>query len=100
MAIALLFLKAEQMGYKVTVGEWWRSDAEAERHGFKNSNHRKRLAVDINLFKDGVYLTDSADYEPLGIWWEQQSGEYECAWGGRFSNPDGNHFSYEHEGVR
>jgi hypothetical protein len=37
-----------------------------------------------------------ASYRPLGEKWEAMGG----TWGGRFSHPDGNHFSLEHEGVR
>ena len=67
--------------------------------GIANSLHTKRLAIDINLFRAGKYLTDTEDYRPLGEWWEKQCSE--CRWGGRFVKlPDGNHFSMEHEGAK
>ncbi len=62
--------------------------------GIKNSLHELKLALDLLLFKDGVYLTATKDYEPLGLHWEALGG----TWGGRFG--DGNHFSLEHNGVR
>jgi hypothetical protein len=55
------------------------------------SLHYIGLAQDVLLYKDGHYLTDSANYDPLGVFWEGMGG----AWGGRFSYPDGNHFSVE-----
>lgn len=104
--VARLILEAESRGYGLTFGEAYRSPQEAERLakaglGIKRSLHTMRLAVDLNLFIDGVYQEQSSVYEPLGEWWEQQSsGAIVCAWGGRFSRPDGNHFSFEHEGRR
>jgi len=88
---ALLILHAEQLGYELTYGDAYR-DPRVD-YGHKNSNHRQRLAVDFNLFRDGQYLTKTEDYEPLGIYWESIGG----SWGGRFD--DGNHFSLQHNGV-
>ncbi|EJY8354924.1 M15 family metallopeptidase, partial [Cronobacter sakazakii] len=49
------------------------------------------------LFINGKYATRTEDYLPLGEYWESLGG----SWGGRFkTNPDGNHFSLEHNGVR
>ena len=104
--IPVLFNAAWELGFEITVGEVWRSPEEARRLkelglGIVNSLHTKRLAIDINLFKDGKYLKKSEDYESLGIKWESFStSSYTCAWGGRFKRPDGNHFSIEHNGVR
>ena len=56
--------------------------------------HHWKLAVDLLLFRDGDYLTDSESYRELGEWWEQQHEL--CRWGGRFSRPDGGHFSLQH----
>lgn len=104
--VAYLIIEAIKKGYEVTLGEATRSSEEALRlHkkglGNKNSLHIKRLAIDLNLFRNGVYLTKSEDYKDLGFWWERQStSAYECAWGGRFKNADGNHFSIAHGGVK
>ena len=102
--LSQLFDRAYSLGYDLTLGEAYRPDVTARYYeklgiGIANSLHRKRLAIDLNLFKNGVYLTDTEDWRPLGEWWEERStDEYTCTWGGRFS--DGNHFSIEHEGVR
>ena len=96
--------------YEVTFGEAQRSQAQADANaasgkGISNSLHLKRLAIDLNLFLDSsleadedVYQPKSEAYLPLGKKWESMHPL--CRWGGRFSRPDGNHFSLEHEGVR
>lgn len=104
--VARLILEADRHGYDLTLGEAYRSPQEAARlaatgAGIARSLHTQRLAIDLNLFVDGLYQTDSAAYQPLGEWWEQQSmPEITCCWGGRFTRPDGNHFSVEHGGRR
>ena len=89
---ALLILHAEQLGYELTYGDAYRDSRVP--YGRSRSNHKIRLAVDFNLFRDGQYLTSTADYKPLGEYWESIGG----AWGGQFD--DGNHFSLEHDGMR
>ncbi len=88
-------------GYACTFGEAYRPQPMADLYakqgkGIKLSLHTVRLAVDLNLFKNGKYLTDTADYEPIGVYWEALHPEN--AWGGRFK--DGNHFSMEYEGRK
>jgi len=79
---------ATSEGYEFTFG-----DAYATTGHIENSFHYKRLAIDLNLFKDGVYLTRTEDHKPFGEYWESIGG----TWGGRFD--DGNHYSYK-EGTR
>jgi hypothetical protein len=62
--------------------------------GIRTSLHGERLAVDLNLFIDGVYQTQTEAYRPLGEKWESLGG----TWGGRFG--DGNHFSIAHDGRK
>jgi hypothetical protein len=88
-------------GYEVTVGEVLRGKKQAEANaaagiGIANSNHLRSLAIDLSLFKDGIYLDKSESYLPAGKYWESLGG----CWGGRFHNPDGDHFSLEYKGVR
>jgi hypothetical protein len=64
--------------------------------GIVMSNHRVALAIDIDLFKDGVYLSRTEDHREFGEFWEKLHPL--CRWGGRFS--DGNHYSLEHEGRK
>ena len=104
LLVARLILQADRMGYAVTLGEAWRSPDEAARlatvgKGIARSLHTSRLAIDLNLFRDGAYLTSTEAHRPLGEWWEAQSTEqYECAWGGRFR--DGGHYSLAHGGRK
>ena len=100
---AKLIQQAAALGYECRFGEAYRTPEQAALNaehgtGIKNSEHCKRLALDLLLDKDGVWLTDTEDYKPLGDWWEKQS---ELArWGGNFtSRADGNHFSLEDQGV-
>ncbi len=83
------------------MGECWRSPEEAKRlagtgQGIVQSLHSLRLAVDLNLFKDGQLLSLSEQYTEMGEYWEAQHEL--CRWGGRFSRPDGNHFAITHQG--
>lgn len=100
--IANLIHWADSKGYRLTFGEAFRTPEQAALNakkgsGITNSLHTQRLAVDFNLFINGVYQTQTEAYRPLGEYWESLGG----SWGGRFtSRPDGNHFSLEHNGVR
>jgi hypothetical protein len=96
---ARLIQYATGMGYEITFGEAYRSPEEAARlaalgKGIATSLHTSRLAIDLNLFRNGVYLSSTEAHRPLGEWWEQQHPL--CRWGGRFK--DGNHYSLAHGG--
>lgn len=98
--------RAFSLGFDVVLGETYRTPEQAALNaakgtGIRNSLHCDRLAIDLILFDGDRWLQQSAAYEPLGSWWESQStGELNCCWGGRFSRPDGGHFSTERNGVR
>lgn len=82
-------------GYECTLGEAYRPPEtaalyEKQGKGIKNSLHSQRLAVDLNLFRNGMFLSSTEDHRPLGEWWEKQDPL--CRWGGHFSRPDGNHY--------
>lgn len=92
--VGMLISWAYEHGYELTFG-----DAYAHDGHMKGSLHYSRLAIDFNLYKDGIYLTDTEDYKELGQFWESLgTPEATTAWGGRFKKLDGNHFSIEHEG--
>lgn len=99
-----LFNEAFRRGYEISLGEAWRSYETAKLYsqqgkGISNSLHCLRLAIDINLFKDGVLLKTVDEYSELGEVWESYSSEdYSCHWGGRFN--DAYHFSIGHGGVK
>ena len=97
--LAELILWAYEHGYEITIGEVFRTAEQAAINaskgtGIKNSLHTLCLAADLNLFKDGMYLTKTEDHTELGLQWESMGG----SWGGRFN--DGNHYSLEHEGRK
>ena len=98
--VADLIIKAYELGYEVTLGDAYRDPRLHGNVGVKlgyghsKSCHKIRLAIDLNLFKDGKFLEGSDAHKELGEWWEKQGG----VWGGRFN--DGNHYSFEHEGMK
>ena len=101
--IAKLIDWAYANGYELTAGELYRTPEQAAMNaasgaGISNSLHTIRLAIDVNLFHDGVYLKDSADYKPLGDYWKTLDPD--CRWGGNFKRADGNHFSLTFNGVQ
>ncbi len=82
--VAALINYATELGYDLTFG-----DAYAKTGHRKDSFHYERLAVDFNLFIDGVYQETTESHKPLGEYWKSIGG----TWGGDFKNPDGNHYS-------
>lgn len=101
LMVAHLIEWAYGNGYEITLGEAYRPPETAALYakqgkGISRSLHTVRLAIDLNVFKDGIYLTETHQYKPLGEYWESLGG----AWGGRFLRADGNHFSLEHNGVK
>lgn len=98
--IAELILWAYQQGYEISLGDAYRDPrlhgavGEKKGYGHSKSTHKLRLAVDLNLFRDGKFLQKTEDHLSLGEKWESMGG----SWGGRFM--DGNHYSLEHDGMR
>ncbi len=95
---AKLVIWAYENGYELTDGDAYRDPRLHGRignkrgYGSRNSFHKKRLAQDYNLFKDGKYLTTTESHKPLGEYWK--SLDEECTWGGDFKKEDGNHYSF------
>ncbi len=98
--VADLIIKAYELGYEVTFGDAYRDPrlhgavGVKQGYGHSKSCHKIRLAIDLNLFKNGKFLETTEGHRELGEWWEKQGG----AWGGRFN--DANHYSLEHEGMK
>lgn len=83
-------------GYELTLGEGYVSTKTGHMVG---SLHYIKLAQDLNLFVDGVYITSTHPvWNKLGKFWK--SLHPLCAWGGDFFSKDYNHFSLEHEGRK
>lgn len=95
-----LIAKAFELGYEVTLGDAYRDPRLHGEIGVKmgyghpKSCHKLRLAIDLNLFRNGVFITDDKGHKELGEWWELQGG----SWGGRWK--DYNHYSLAWEGMR
>jgi len=94
--------KAHELGFEIRGGDLFRDarvhGAMGEKNSYSaaNSCHKLKLAIDLNLFKDGEFIQTTEGHRSLGEWWEQQH-ELSC-WGGRFN--DGNHYSITHEGSK
>jgi len=101
--IARLIVHAYAIGLELTFGDAYRSPkshggmGEPGPYGRPTSAHKQRLAVDLNLFKNGEYLTSTEDYWPLGDYWKSLHPDNK--WGGEFPSPDGNHFSRKYGGI-
>ena len=104
LRVGKLILKAYDLGFELAFGEAERPPEVAKyyasiKKGSATSLHISKLAVDFDLFKDGVFQRKTEAYRDLGLYWESLSTEdLECCWGGRFG--DGNHFSIRHGGMR
>ena len=88
-----LIVWAFENDLELTLGEVYRPQRMAEIYamegiGIKGSKHCSRLAIDVNLFISGKYMTKTKDYRTLGEKWKELGG----IWGGDFKRKDGNHF--------
>jgi len=102
--LAKLIDYAYAQGFELIAGECYRSPEQAALNaqhgtGIANSLHTLRLAVDLQMFKDGIYLTDPIAYKALGEFWKTLDPD--CAWGGDFKTlVDADHFSLSWGGIR
>lgn len=106
--IAKLIEYAKDNGYKLTGGELYRTEDQQWLYynGYEinngklekgirksetmNSKHLSRLAIDLNIFKDGVLTYDYNDIEPLGLYWRSLHEDND--WGGFWKWKDVPHF--------
>lgn len=104
--VARFIWELRDVGFEVTLGEAYRPQEMADIYaktgaGIINSLHTLRLAIDLNLFKNGKFLTSKEDYEMAGELWESYSTQDTiCTWGGRFLRPDADHFSLAYGGTK
>lgn len=88
---------ATERGWTVTGGELFRTQEQQEIY-FKQgksktmqSNHLRRLAIDLNFLRDGQPVWDKVALSELGSFWE--SLHPKNRWGGNFKSlPDVPHF--------
>lgn len=97
-AIAKLIIFAyDELGYKLTMGDAFRDPrvhgelGEKKSYSSANSNHKRRLALDVNLFIAGEYITDSHHpaWLKLHMVWSQLGGA-------KMLENDANHFEWEY----
>ena len=81
---------ATAQGFVVTGGELYRTPEQQAiylktgRSKTMQSNHLRRLAVDLNFFKGGKIIWDKETLAPLGAFWE--SLHTFNRWGGNFKS--------------
>lgn len=77
-------------GWQVTGGELWRTPEQQEvyvktgRSRTMKSNHLRRLAIDLNFFKDGRLIWDKRLLSQFGDYWESLNPKNR--WGGNFKS--------------
>jgi hypothetical protein len=104
---ALIDFASKLDGVKLTGGDLWQDNAwhrknsidfDVDTAGYNpvyphlpTGNHPKRLAIDLNLFVQDVYITGAHPvWVALGLFWVDLDPKNR--WGGDFSNGDYNHF--------
>ena len=79
---------ATEQGWVVTGGELFRTAEQQEiylrtgRSRTMASNHLRRLAIDLNFFRNGKLVWDKAQLTPVGAYWESLNPKNR--WGGNF----------------
>ena len=97
--VADLISWAYANGYELTFGDAYRDPrvfgiaGETRGYGHPYSNHKIRLAIDLNLFRDGRFLSQGEAHAPLHDFWESIGGAPRIP-------GDMNHYSLSWEGRR
>jgi hypothetical protein len=96
--VALLILEMSKPPFTCTLGEAFRTSEQAAWDaargiGIKDSQHCKRLAVDLMIFHDGVWCTDGESYRPFGEYWKTLNSLNR--FGGDFARKDWVHFEMQ-----
>ena len=92
----------EELGVELIGKELLRSKEQAEINaakgvGIKNSVHRKGLALDMYVFKNGKLLWSGEDYKLIADKWKTMDPD--ARWGGNFRRRDVYHYSFMHNGT-
>lgn len=85
--IAKLILEMYARGYRVSCGDFMAKRRDPLEHK-ANSLHYEQCAADLNLFKDGKYLTTEEHHRQFAEYWE--SLHPHCRSGIRYG--DANHY--------
>jgi hypothetical protein len=101
---AKLIQQAKVLGYEVSFGEAWRTPQQAQWDadhgtGIACSLHLQRLAIDLNVFVNGIWQMDDSSgcYKAMGEFWKSLGSDH--FWGGDFQRVDLDHFSISPDGV-
>lgn len=96
--VAKLIIWAFENGMELTGGELTRTDEQQAiyikegKSKIKRSKHQDRIAIDLNLFINGQYMTDRESYKPLAAYWKSLNAAnkagYDWGW-------DANHFEMD-----
>lgn len=105
---AKLILWCFENGYTVTAGELLRTEEQQKIYLSEGktkalrSLHQDKMAGDLLLFINGIYLTDTKSYKPAGDYWVTLHPQNR--WGGDWNKngkiedenfKDGNHFEMQ-----
>ena len=85
-AIGKLINFIYECGDEVTFGDTYPGKFKHSPTG----KHPKGLAVDLNLFINGIYQESTEAHAKYGAYWKGLGG----IWGGDFKNKDGNHYEF------
>jgi len=94
--VAELIQYIHTSGYSCTFGDAYRDPrshgeiGSKTAYGAADSLHKQRLAIDLNLFKDGLYLSHTEAHRLFGDHWKGLHPDN--VWGGDFTRKDGNHY--------
>lgn len=98
--VAKLILHIYDSGYECTFSEAYVGDTDGRDGDYdgphrKDGGHYKRLAVDLNVFKDGKWLSKGSEpiWDSLGRFWKASHVH------ARWTPTDPNHFGFIHNGV-
>jgi hypothetical protein len=96
--VSKLIQWASKNGFQLTAGELYRTEEQQQiylKTGLSKvlrSQHQIRLAIDLNLFIDGDFITDKEKYKPLSDYWKAlhplNKAGYDWGW-------DANHFEMQ-----
>ncbi len=93
----------DELGIDLIGAEYFRTPEQAKIYaksgkGIANSNHRKKLAWDLFVCKNGKVSWAAEEYDACGALWK--TCHPLARYGGDFKGRDRVHFSFEHNGVK
>lgn len=91
LSLAKLIIYANECGYEVAIDSV-KVCRTCKTHA-EFSLHKEGLAADLNLYKDGVWLSDGSGHDILHLFWDNLGGS-------KVIKGDSNHYSYAYHGRR